>query len=170
MGHADWVFTVTFAPDGQTLASASFDGAVRLWPARTETLAELVCTRVWRNLTLDEWRQFMGEDVPYERTCRDLSSGDGIAPSTPGTPTPVAVDGPTQDLPLDRFQDPIQALKDLLDGFVLPARSSPPTDGPNPAPIEPSATSAAVAADAALRDGTPPPLSSPSVSISSQEP
>jgi len=31
-----------------------------------------VCERVWRNLTLAEWRQFMGPDLPYERTCPNL--------------------------------------------------------------------------------------------------
>jgi hypothetical protein len=38
----------------------------------TDGLANLVCEKVWRNLTLEEWRQFVAEDIPYERTCPNL--------------------------------------------------------------------------------------------------
>jgi hypothetical protein len=65
---------------------------VRLWPARAESLAELVCTRVWRNLTLDEWRLFVGdpEQVPYQSTCPDLLPGEGVEIATPAIGTPAA--------------------------------------------------------------------------------
>ena len=38
----------------------------------TRGLIESVCEKVWRNLTLDEWQRFVGEDIPYERTCPKL--------------------------------------------------------------------------------------------------
>lgn len=39
-GHSDWVRSVSFSPDGQTLATASDDGTARLWPV--EGLDELL--------------------------------------------------------------------------------------------------------------------------------
>jgi WD40 repeat protein len=34
-GHTDDVFTLAFSPDGQTLASGSWDGTIRLWDVAT---------------------------------------------------------------------------------------------------------------------------------------
>ena len=84
-GHENAVYSVAFSPDGQTLASGSGDQTIFVWIARTEILAEKICQQVWRNLTLDEWRQFVGEDFPYERTCPGLLAGADVPAETPGT-------------------------------------------------------------------------------------
>jgi WD40 repeat protein len=71
-GHEDRVTGVSFSPDGKTLVSSSEDGTIRIWP-RTETIAEVVCEeKAWRNLTLEEWHEFVGVDIPYELTCPNL--------------------------------------------------------------------------------------------------
>jgi WD40 repeat protein len=39
-GHTDWVRSVTFNPDGQTLASGSTDETIKLWDINTEECIE----------------------------------------------------------------------------------------------------------------------------------
>ena len=59
----------TFSPDGSVVASYERDNRfIRLSIADTANLADMVCERVWRNLTRDEWWQFVGS-VGYQATC-----------------------------------------------------------------------------------------------------
>ena len=75
--------SVVFTPDGLTLVTGGQDGIVRLWVAQTEALADIVCQKVWRNLTRDEWRQFVGDGIDYERTCSDLPIPETVPGATP---------------------------------------------------------------------------------------
>ena len=68
IGHDAWVWTVAFGPDGDRLASGCADKYVRLWTARTQKLAVQVQEKVGRDMSLAEWRKYVGVDIPYERT------------------------------------------------------------------------------------------------------
>jgi WD40 repeat protein len=71
------VSSIAFAPDGQHLVVGGNDGSVRLWSLGSAA-ADYLCTRVWRNLSMDEWRLYVGESIPYERTCPGLPPGAGV--------------------------------------------------------------------------------------------
>jgi WD40 repeat protein len=73
--------SVAFSPDGHRLAIGSGDRSVRVLPVGPSA-ADYLCNRVWRNLSLKEWRLYVGEGIPYERTCPALPAGAG-APSPP---------------------------------------------------------------------------------------
>lgn len=62
---------LAFSPDDHVLASGAQSTDVTLWTL-TEPLYDEVCQRVWRNLSPQEWQQFVGKGMPHERTCPDL--------------------------------------------------------------------------------------------------
>ena len=72
-----WVTAVQLSGNGRRLAIAHSNGGADLWTLGAEA-AEDLCRRTLRNLTVEEWRRYVGDDLPYERTCSGLAA--------PGTP------------------------------------------------------------------------------------
>ena len=91
--HEGGVRAVVFSPDGWWVASRSdpYNGIVKLWWRPKDLIAE-ACARVPRNLTLEEWRRYLG-DEPYRKTCSNLPGPEGweeipaITPSPTSSPT-----------------------------------------------------------------------------------
>ena len=69
MTHDGEVPAVAFSPNGQYVVSGSRDGTARVWWWRPEDLIAEACRRLPRNLTREEWRQYVGPEVPYHATC-----------------------------------------------------------------------------------------------------
>ncbi len=77
-GHEEPVESLAYSPDGSRLVTGAVK-TLRVWDlthplniSTTGEVADMVCQKVWRNLTLDEWHKFVGTELPYERTCPNL--------------------------------------------------------------------------------------------------
>ena len=71
MSHDNRVLDITFSPDGRYLATASDDHTARVWLWHYKDLIKEACTRLNRNLTVSEWRQYIADET-YRRTCPNL--------------------------------------------------------------------------------------------------
>jgi WD40 repeat protein len=67
--HDRAVNAVAFSPNGQSLATASDDTA-RLWSTALDDMLHQLCTGRGRNLSLAEWRRYLG-DLPWQPTCKN---------------------------------------------------------------------------------------------------
>lgn len=76
-GHSGPVYGVAFSPDGKQLASASKDESVILRDLSPQSLQAEACRTANRNLSCAEWRQHIGPDVPYRKTCDALPGPAG---------------------------------------------------------------------------------------------
>jgi WD40 repeat protein/regulation of enolase protein 1 (concanavalin A-like superfamily) len=93
-GHTGPIFAATFAPDGNSLATASRDGTARLWRAATVQQTDalrLVGSSVSDRRVSVQWRPIpwaMGYDV-YRRSGMHTASAEPGGAWTPLTPQPV---------------------------------------------------------------------------------
>lgn len=79
-GHADWVRTAVFTADDKQLLAGMHGNAensketIHAWPTHITTMAGILCEKyLRRNLTEEEWRTYVDENVAErERTCVNL--------------------------------------------------------------------------------------------------
>ncbi|MCX2742685.1 High-affnity carbon uptake protein Hat/HatR [Mangrovivirga sp. M17] len=68
--HEDWVWSIQFTPDNNYLLAGCRDHLIRLWPTQTKLMARKLCEKLKRDMTEQEWESYVGEDIPYEETCK----------------------------------------------------------------------------------------------------
>ncbi len=67
--HNDWVLTAKFDVTGEQIITGSKDNFLRVWPMDPKILADRICDFVDRNLTREEWAEYVGDKFPYQETC-----------------------------------------------------------------------------------------------------
>ncbi len=67
--HKDWVLTGSFNQTGTQIITAGADDYIRTWPVDPAFLAFRICHFVDRNLTREEWSEFIGSDIPFQSVC-----------------------------------------------------------------------------------------------------
>lgn len=84
LNHESEVTFVKFNTFNNRLFVSTADGNFYNWIVDFEELIELACSKLTRNFTYDEWQRYVGNDIPYEKTCPNLP----VHPSVPeGLPT-----------------------------------------------------------------------------------
>jgi WD40 repeat protein/transcriptional regulator with XRE-family HTH domain len=74
-GQGGFVSSMAFTGDGTTLVTGNYDlGTVQLLDIDLPTWPRRACQLANRNLTQQEWRQYLGA-LPYHKTCQDLPTG-----------------------------------------------------------------------------------------------
>jgi len=59
---------LAFTGDDKLVAAMS-DKSIRVWETSSSRLASLVCIIINRDMTIKEWNDYVGSDIPYEKTC-----------------------------------------------------------------------------------------------------
>ncbi len=67
--HNGWVLTGSFDPTGKRIITGCGDDFIRTWPVEHAQLASRICEYLDRNMTTDEWNEFVGKDFPFESSC-----------------------------------------------------------------------------------------------------
>lgn len=80
---AENISQVKFSPDGKYLAASTFEGPVYIWDMALNTLLQRACSRVSRNFTDSEWKQYFPDEA-YRKTCDQWP----LEPTTSAAPLP----------------------------------------------------------------------------------
>ena len=67
-----YVWDIAFSPGSDYLIAACGDGDLRLWPTNPELMAEKMCSEIKRNMTEEEWKTYVGNDIGFQNTCLNL--------------------------------------------------------------------------------------------------
>lgn len=64
--HSTWATYVVFSTDGRFVFTGDKVGNIRKYPMNVDYLIEGYCDYLKRSLTEEEWKNYVGEDIPYK--------------------------------------------------------------------------------------------------------
>jgi WD40 repeat protein len=72
--NSGFIWDISFTTSSQYLIAACSESEIRVWPTDPALLANQICPKLTRNMTLDEWNKYVGkgEMLQYEPTCVGL--------------------------------------------------------------------------------------------------
>lgn len=72
--NTGFIWDIAFTKKSDYLIAACSESEIRVWPTNPSLLAEKICPQLKRNMTMDEWEKYVGQqnDIPYESTCIGL--------------------------------------------------------------------------------------------------
>lgn len=65
----NWVWSVSFNPDGQSLVTGAGDAKIRTWPVKPNAMAEEICNYVNLNMSKVTWDAYVAKDIEYNYAC-----------------------------------------------------------------------------------------------------
>lgn len=66
--HDAWVTSVMFTKDDKYVVSGDKNGKIRKLPTDVKIMVEGYCGFLTRELTPNEWQNYVGTDIPYKPT------------------------------------------------------------------------------------------------------
>ncbi len=70
-GHEAWALSLAFNKDGKYLVTGDNAEKIFVWPSRIDYMAEDICSKINRNMTVREWENYVAYDIDYQKTCTD---------------------------------------------------------------------------------------------------
>ncbi|MGD1959934.1 MAG: hypothetical protein ACFB2Y_13830 [Fulvivirga sp.] len=71
-----YVWDIAFSPDSDYLLAACADGEIRTWATNPALMGDDMCSQLKRNMTPDEWKTYVANDIAYITTCVNLLLND----------------------------------------------------------------------------------------------
>ncbi len=71
-GHNGVITSVAISPDSRLIVTGSWDNTAKMWLLQPDDLISQGCKSAGRNLTREEWKQYVGPNDPYQKTCPEF--------------------------------------------------------------------------------------------------
>lgn len=77
--NGGYVMSIAFSSDSKIFLTGSFDeDRLVVRPSSAEIMADQIKTKISRNMSQDEWKSWVGVDIPYRKTCNAPDYSIGI--------------------------------------------------------------------------------------------
>ena len=73
-----YVMDVDFSPDDKYLVIGTRGGVLKKWAVRNAYLSEKICENLTRNMTQEEWRRYVSDEVDYRQTCESITNRENL--------------------------------------------------------------------------------------------